>query len=96
MLKAYTVSETRDYENSALVFAESPTKAKQQALGTDNLCEYGYIELNAKRAKYADGHINASARDLMILNIQHGWWYEIEGQRIDEDNLEEAIASGLI
>lgn len=96
MLKAYIVSENVNHENSALVFAESPSKAKLQALGTDNLCDYNYINLRAKRAQYADGKENASARDLMVLNIQNGWWYEIDGQRIDSDNLEEALVNGLI
>jgi len=96
MLKAYVVSENRNYEHSALVFAEIPNKAKQGALGNDNLCDYEYIELSAKRAKYADGYENATERELMILNIQNGWWYEIGEQRITSDNLDEVLASGII
>lgn len=96
MLKAYIVSENRNYENSALVFAENPNKARQQALRTENLEDYEYMELSAKRAKYADGHENDSERDLMILNIRNGWWYEIGGVHIDSDNLDEILGKGII
>ncbi len=96
MLKAYVVSENRNYEHSALVFAENPNKAKQQALGDDNLCDYEYIELSAKRAKYADGHENTDESDLIHLKIRNGWWYEIDGHHIDSDNLGEMIERGII
>lgn len=97
MLKAYIVSENRNFENSVLVFAETPNKAKQKALQTENLETYEYIELTAKRAKYADGHENDSERDLMILNIREGgWWYQLNGKYIDSENLDEAIEQGYI
>lgn len=94
--KAYIVSENRNYENSALVFAENPSKAKSRALGTDNLCDYEYIELSVRRAKYADGYENATDRDLMILNIKNGWWYEINGMHINSENLDDVLEKGIL
>jgi hypothetical protein len=81
-MKAYIVSDRNDYDPSVLVFAETASQAKSKAKGREELDGVEYVDLSARRAKYADGYENASERDLMILNIQNGWWYEIGGTRI--------------
>ena len=95
-MKAYTVSEVNDYFPSVLVFAETANQAKSIASGREELDGIDYIHLSARRSKYADGHENDSDRDLMILNIENGWYYEIGGMRVDEDNLEDVLERGLV
>lgn len=96
MLKAYVVSDRNDYDPSVLVFAESANKAKSKGKCREELDGIEYVSLRATRAKYADGYENATDRELMILNIQNGWWYEIGGVRIDADNLGEVLDNGLL
>ena len=95
-MKAYIVSDRNDYDPSVLVFAETANKAKSIATGREELDGIEYVYLSARRAKYADGYENAIERDLMILNIKNGWWYEIGGMRIDAENLEEVLAKGVL
>lgn len=95
-MKAYIVSDKSDYDPSVLVFAETANQAKSNAAGRDELDGIEYVHLSARRAKYADGHDNATERELMILNIKNGWWYEIGGTRIDEENLEDVLKQGIL
>lgn len=95
-MKAYAVTECVSWERSKLVFAETANEAKTQALCDENFDGIAYVDLRVNRAKYADGHENDSERDLMILNIRNGWWYEINGEYIDSDNIDKAIANGWI
>lgn len=62
----------------------------------ENFDGIAYTDLRVNRAKYADGHENDSERDLMILNIRNGWWYEIDGEYIDSDNIDKALENGWI
>lgn len=96
MSKAYIVSDKNDYDPSVLVFAETASKAKSIAKCREELDGIEYVHLSARRAKYADGHENATERELMILNIENGWWYEIGGTRIDSDNLAEVLEKGIL
>lgn len=96
MLKAYSVSENVSYEVSVLVFAENANQAKNIANGLEEMDSYDYVNMRARRAKYADGYENVSQRELMHLKVRNGWWYEIDGHHIDSDNLDEMIAQGII
>lgn len=96
MLKAYSVSENISYEVSVLVFAENANQAKSIANNRDEMDSFEYIDMQARRAKYADGHENDSESDLLRLIIRNGWWYEIDGHHIDSDNLDEMIELGII
>lgn len=96
MLKAYVVSEKRNHEASELVFAETPGKAKVIAQRTENFDCVSFNEMTVNRAKYADGHEKDSERDLLILKMRNGWWCEIDGRRIDGENVDEALANGWI
>lgn len=96
MLKAYSVSENVSYEVSVLVFAENANQAKNIANSLEEMDSYDYVNMRARRAKYADGHENTNKRDLMHLKIRNGWWYEIDGHHIDSDNLDEMIERGVI
>ncbi|MFJ7950357.1 hypothetical protein ACIQZG_02395 [Lysinibacillus sp. NPDC096418] len=95
-MKAYSVTECVSWEKCTLVFAETANEAKTRALCDENMDGVAYTDLRVNRAKYADGHENDSERDLMILNIRNGWWYEIDGEHIDSNNIDEAIANGWI
>lgn len=96
MLKAYVVSDRNDYDPCVLVFAESASKAKSLAKCREELDSIDYVYLSARRANYADGHEKDTDRELMILNIQNGWWYDIGGTRIDAENLDEKIEQGIL
>jgi hypothetical protein len=96
MLKAYSVTENVSYEVSVLVFAENANQAKNIANNRDEMDSFDYMDMRATRAKYADGHENDSERELWRLLIKNGWWYEIDGHRIDSDNLDEMIEREII
>lgn len=94
-MKAYTVY-TCDSEYTVLVFANNANEAKLLAMREDEMDDYDYIDLRAKRAKYADGHEDDSERELSILKIRNGWCYEIGDYFIDGDNLDEMIKQEVI
>lgn len=96
MLKAYSVTENISYEVSVLVFAENANKAKAIANNHEEMDSVDFVNLRARRAKYADGHENTDESELMRLKIRNGWWYEIDGHHIDSDNLDEMIKRGII
>lgn len=95
-MKAYIVSDKNDYDPIVLIFADTANQAKSKATRREELDGIEYVNLSARRAKYADGHGNDTERELIILLIKHGWWYEIGGTRIDEENLEEALEKGIL
>lgn len=95
-MKAYIVSDKNDYDPSVLVFADTANQAKSIATGRDELDGIEYVHLSARRAKYADGYERATERELMILNIKNGWWYEIGGVHINEENLEDVLTQGIL
>lgn len=96
MVKAYAVSENVSYEVSVLVFAENANHAKALAHGSGDMDSFEYVDMRARRAKWADGHEHDSDQDLIRLKIRNGWWYEIGEHTIDSDNLEEMIEQGII
>ena len=96
MLKAYSVTECINWEASKLVFANTANEAKTLAFADEVFDSVDYTDLRVNRAKYADGHENDSERDLWILCIRNGWWYETEGHHITEENIDEAIEKGWI
>lgn len=95
-LKAYTVQETQNYEKTVLVFAETVGLAKSMAMHDENMDGIDFTSLRVTRAPYADGHENDSERDLILLKIRNGWYYEIDGYHIDKDNLDEMLGKGIL
>lgn len=96
LIKAYSVTECVHYEASKLVFAVTPNEAKVKAFADEVFDNVEYTDLRVNRAKYADGHENDSERDLMILCIRNGWWYDIGDHHLTSDNIDEAIERGWI
>lgn len=95
-IKAYVVEERITYEHQKIVFAETANQARNIACGCEPFEDFTYMELYARRAKYADGHENDSERNLMIHLIRNGWWFEAIEGLIDSDNLEQAIVENWI
>lgn len=93
--KAFEVT-ANDHDMTNLVFAINPVEARLETLGSDGFEDIPYIELRARRAYYADEHESSDERTLLHLMIRNGWRYEVEGELVDEDNLDDMIARGII
>lgn len=94
-MKAWKVEDPYCTEGYCeVVFAETRGKAIQQSDAYGMSGEY--TDMKATRLKFLDDKEGMPERERQILLIRHGWWYEINGSRIDEDNLEEAIEKGRI
>lgn len=93
MRKAYVVTAD-SVEASVLVFAESHSKAKGLAIGSDFLCDCAYVDLICTRKPEADGFgdgncvVDGSGAGHSKIMRLIGW-YELDG------NLEECAACGL-
>lgn len=70
-MKAWHVQE-KDGSNQEIVFAKTRTEAiqKSEAIGWSD-----YIDIRAKRAKYADG-LNDDTSKLLEVQLENGWWIE--------------------
>lgn len=94
-MKAWKVEDPYCTEGYCeVVFAETRGKA----ILASEACGMGsdYIDMRATRLKFLDDKEDIPENERQILLIRHGWWFEINGGRIDEDNLEEAIEKGWI
>ena len=94
-MKAWQVEDKYCYEGHCeLVFAETRGKAilKSEAYGMSG----EYIDMRAIRLDFLDDKEDMPEREKQILLIRNGWWFEIRGGRIDEDNLDLAIEMGWI
>lgn len=96
MMKAYVVTESISHEISVLVFSDTASGARNIANARDEMDSFHYVDMRAKRAKWADGHENDSEGDLRMLQIRNGWWFEVDGHIIDSDNVDEMIKKGII
>lgn len=97
IIKAYSVTECVHYEASKLIFAESASAAKVIANSDDIFDNVEYTDLRVNRAKFADGHENDSERDLWVLCIRNGWWYDTAGgHHLTSENIDIAIENGWI
>lgn len=73
-MKAWHVQD-KFGENQEIVFAEKRSDAiqKSEAIGWVD-----YIDVRAKRAKYADGLYGDSV-ELKKAQLANGWWFECHG-----------------
>ncbi|WP_338816194.1 hypothetical protein [Lactiplantibacillus argentoratensis] len=88
-MKAYRIGYDEDLPVRALVFANTPGKAKDKVLGTDEFDGADWTDLSCKRVKWADNMEGYPQVDLEILELQHGWswWFEDGGESIDKDTI---------
>ena len=77
-MKAWKVTDLCD-QYSTIVFAESRNKARLEAMYTDVCDDMEYLEINPRRAKWAD-ELCRGRREVdwyededRILMVQHGW-----------------------
>lgn len=71
MTKAWIVSVVNDDDKgSELVWANDVTSAKQQGWELD---PDSFIDLRARRCKWADGLENLDKDELFIKQLEHGW-----------------------
>lgn len=87
-MKAYQVDDKYG-ENSELVYADNANKAKANAWKSDNLCDVDFIDLRARRAKYADDTEHLKEVERICFLCANGWWYEFDDERWDEENWKE-------
>lgn len=96
-MKAFIVSDkTGFYSCFSLVFAETAGKAKVQARysnGTmyqSELDEVDFLDMSVVRAKDFDNMENESEKEICLKLIKdYSWWFEVNNQRYDEDNIKE-------
>ena len=97
-MKAYVIWDTECEEGyQELVYATTAKEARNTGLGELPYAEF--INVRVKRASYMDDTEYLSEADRIIRLIEHGWWYEVEGQRYDEDNLDafrEGVQNGTL
>lgn len=87
-MKAYVV-EAEHAECKALVYSIDAAGAKNAAKSTDHLCDVDWIDLRARRAKYADDTEHLNENERICLQLANGWWYEIGNERWEEENWKE-------
>lgn len=93
--KVYDISHDEGYQD--IIFAKTAQEAKIKAFGTSPACESSeWIDLRVGRVPYLDGMENCTERELMYVAIENGWWYEVDGIKYDEENLEEAVKEGIV
>lgn len=86
-MKAYYL-ETNDADDGmAVVFADTPSQAKNQIHGTDIWYEGDWTELRVRRAKKYDGMENCSQAELALKQWHDGWeWFDRDNQDPDNDS----------
>lgn len=92
--KAYYVRNDMDDEGRcALVYAPNEKKARAAAANTDEVGDYGYIELTATRAPVFDG---LRGDEVERMKFQMGWWRECPGcsERVNDDRTPHAVLRG--
>ena len=96
-MKAWILSDKTGHNHySNLVWAKSAGKAKMQA-NKDGYFAYqtnleidDWRDIAARRMKAFDDCENLSEKEICLRLIKdHGWWFEFDGERYDEDNIDE-------
>lgn len=97
-MKAYKVYDCSSWEGyQDIIFAESSRKAKTKAFSLGDSCQDAdWIDLRVNRLPFLDGMEDKTMKEIMYVAILYGWWYECDGVRYDEENIDEAIEKGII
>lgn len=96
-MKAYKVYDIENYEGyQDIVFAETSREAKKMWSTLDGCDGADYINIRVNRLPFLDDMENRSMKEIMYVAILNGWWYEVDGNRYDEENLGEAIEKGIV
>ncbi len=97
-MKAYKVYDVHCHEGyQEIVFATTSQEAKRIAYNTRESCQDAeWIDLRVNRVPYLDGMENRTEKELLYVAMQYGWWYEVDGNRYDEESINEAIAKGIV
>lgn len=91
-MKAYVVEDKYDDEGrQALVYSLDAAGAKNAAKSTEALCDSDWVDLRARRAKYADDTEHLNERERICFQLANGWWYEIGDDRWDEETWEDFL-----
>lgn len=86
-MKAYVVEDKYDDEGiQVLAYSPDASGAKNAAKSTECLCDSDWVDLRARRAKYADDTDHLNERERICFQLANGWWYEIGDERWDEEN----------
>lgn len=89
-LKAYIVSNKWDCSDCIVVWAETPGKAKSNALYNDVFDGCEYTELRTERVKDFDKYADAKKVPIEEL-LKRGWWFccgGLCGAEITQDNID--------
>lgn len=97
-MKAYNVYDPNHWEGyQDIIFAPTVNEAKKKALSAGGSCQDAeWINLRAVRIPYLDDMEKLTEKEIMYVAILHGWWHEVDGVRYDEENIDEAIANGVV
>lgn len=92
-MKAWQV-QNKEGEMQQIVFADKRSEAiyKSEAIGWTE-----YINVRAKRAKYADDLENQPSK-LIQAQLDNGWWHECHGNcrsRVTEDDKCKIVGSSI-
>lgn len=98
-MKAYQVSSTDDdIEYMDIVFANTQNEARKKAMDSEALEQPNYIETRAKRVSWADGMEGCSELEIVIAELKHGWYFELDSEnyssRIYEEDIPQIRAAG--
>ncbi|KZU52346.1 hypothetical protein [Lactiplantibacillus plantarum] len=96
-MKAYKVSYHNYWgDMGKIIFADTPGKAKYQAIGSDGFDDAEFTDLGCERAEYADNHENDLQLDFDLLMIDNGWIFGLEDSRelVNKDSRNMVIKCG--
>ena len=89
-MKAWEITSVGNvYKN--IVFADTHNEAKKLYKSQWFLDNVDYTDIRVKRAKYADDCENLSKKELIVLCVNNGWWWDLGDYHIDYDNLNEMM-----
>lgn len=96
-MKAYKVYDVENYEGyEDIVFAKTAREAKKMWSTLDSCADAEYINIRVNRLPFLDGMEDRTKEEVLYVAMLNGWWYEIGDKRCDEENIDEAIADGIV
>jgi|SRR5690625_3390328 len=97
-MKAYEAYDEHHPEGyKDIVFAETAAEAKKKAFSTGSSCqEAEWIDLRVRRLPYLDDMESCSEKKIRYITLINGWWYNDGDAVYTEDNIDEAIANGVV
>src|SRR5699024_603912 len=96
-MKAYKVYDPNNWEGyQDIVFATTASEAKKKGFGIDSCEDSEWVNVRVNRIPYLDNMENCTKEEIMYVAILNGWWYEVDGNRYDDDNIYEAIEKVVV